>query len=76
MAHTMMLLRDYLANNGQDPLLPKLKALYPENDFIVYERDQPWWFTRMRVQHLEWVREQVPNMPILTLEDVAKDLHG
>lgn len=55
-----------------DPLLPVLKKLYPENDFIVYERDQPYWFTQMRVQHLEWVREACPDMPILTLEQIAK----
>jgi hypothetical protein len=55
-----------------DPLLPVLKKLYPENDFIVYERHQPYWFTQMRVQHLEWVREACPEIPTLTLEQIAK----
>jgi hypothetical protein len=57
-------------------LLPKLRALYPENDFIVYERDQPYWFTRMRVQHLEWVREAIPDLPVITLESIAKNLQA
>jgi hypothetical protein len=45
-------------------LLPALKKEFPQNDLLLYERHQSYWFTQMRLSHLEWVVEAMGGKPV------------
>lgn len=45
-------------------LIPALKQQFPQNDLLIYERHQNYWFTKMRLMHLEWVVEAMGGKPV------------